>query len=120
LEKGDTEMAKEQNHAALDSIENLATPSPSMETERAKAHMLYHLLGSSHHPEFHVLYRNLGQEYVNLATAYFKAGAPDAARLAIQSLGRVLPDVAEPDRTSLEKSYRELQKQLQQTNNRVK
>jgi tetratricopeptide (TPR) repeat protein len=114
LEKGDLEMAEHQNHAALDSIEALATLSPSMETERAKAHMLYPYWGTAHHPEFHVLYQNLGQEYVRLATTYLQAGAPDAARLAVQSLGRVLPEVSEPDRTSLEKSYRDLQKQLQE------
>jgi tetratricopeptide (TPR) repeat protein/energy-coupling factor transporter ATP-binding protein EcfA2 len=120
LEKGDMEMAMQQNHAALDSIEDLASPSPLMETERAKAHMLHLFLGPSHHPDFHVLYKNLGREYVNLATGYFKAGSPDAARLAIQSLGRVLPEVAEPDRTTLEQSYRELQKQLQESKNKVK
>jgi tetratricopeptide (TPR) repeat protein len=110
--KGDNALAQQQNHAALDSIEALATPSTLMETERAKAHMLYRLLDSAHHPEFHVLYRNLGQEYVHLATVYLQAGAPDAASLAIQSLGRVLPGIAEPDRTEIEKSYRDLQKQI--------
>jgi len=120
LEKGDIEMAKQQNHAALDSIEDLATPSPSMETQRAKAHMLYLLLGPSQHPEFHALYKHLGDDYVNLATEYFNSGNPGAARLAMQSLGRVLPEVAEPDRTRLQQSYRELQKRLQESINRFK
>jgi tetratricopeptide (TPR) repeat protein len=113
LAKGDVALAEQQNHAALDSIETLAEPSPSMETERAKAHMLYLFLGPGrHHPEFHVLYKNLGQEYLHLATTYFQAGSPDAARLAIQSLERVLPEIAEPDRTRIEKSYRDIQQQL--------
>ncbi len=111
---GDSERAQRQNHEALESIEALATPSPFMETERAKAHMLYYSLGAGHNPDFHVLYKNLGQEYVRLATTYFQAGAPDAAQLPIQALGRVLPGVAEPDRSSLERSYRDLQKQLQE------
>jgi tetratricopeptide (TPR) repeat protein len=120
LEKGDKEMAKQENHAALDNIEDLATPSPAMETERAKAHMLHLLLGSSQHPEFHALYKHLGDEYLNLATQYLNSGNPGAARLALQSLERVLPEVAEPDRTSLENSYLELQKRLQESKKRVK
>jgi tetratricopeptide (TPR) repeat protein len=119
-EKDDSEMAKRQNHAALDRIEELATPPSSMEAERAKAHMLYHLLGTSHHPEFHVLYKRLGDEYVKLASDYFKSGNSDAARLAIESLGRVLPEVADPDRTRLEESYQDLQKQLQKSTNKRK
>ena len=120
VEMGDMELARRQNHEALDAIEDLSTPSPSMETERAKAHMLHHFLGSSAHPEFHGLYKHLGDEYVNLATQFFKDGNPDAARLAIESLWHVLPEVAEPDRTRLEKSYRELQKQLHESKNSVK
>ncbi len=115
LQKGDVEMAKQQNHAALDGMEDLATPPPSMETERAKAHMFYMFLGSSDHPEFHTLYMHLGDEFVNLATSYFKVGDFGAARLAIQSLGHVLPDVSGADRTRLEKSYQDLQKQLQES-----
>ncbi len=111
-EKGDVAAAQKQNHAALDSLEELATPPPQIETERARAHMLYFLLGPAHHSEFHVLYQNLGQEYVRLATEYLQAGSPDAARFAVQSLGRVLPELAGPDRIRLEKSYRDLQKQL--------
>jgi tetratricopeptide (TPR) repeat protein len=112
FEKGDVPMAQRQNHAALDTIEALATPSPAMETERAKAHMLYLLMGPAHHPEFHVLYKNLAEEYLRLANAYFQSGSPPAARLAIQSLRSVLPEVSEPDRARLEKSCRDLQKQL--------
>jgi energy-coupling factor transporter ATP-binding protein EcfA2 len=120
LQNGRREVAKQLNHAALDSIETLATPPRLMETERAKAHMFYRYLGSSDHPEFHALYMHLGDEYVNLATAYFRNDEPDAAGLAIQSLGRILPDVAEPDRTRLEKLYRELQSRLQEIKNKSK
>jgi len=113
LEKGDNELAKQQNHAALDTIEDLATPSPTMENERAKAHMLHLYLGPSQHPEFHTLYKHLGDEYVNLANEYFSAGNPDAAHLAIEVLGHVLPNVSEPDRTRLTKSYQDLRRELQ-------
>jgi tetratricopeptide (TPR) repeat protein len=116
----DISQAQKRNQKAIDLFEELAIPAPTLETERAKAHMLHFVLGASHHSEFHVLYRNLGDEYVNLAAAYFKAGSPDAAGLAIQSLRQVLPEIAEPDRTRLEKSYRELQKQLQESKNGVR
>jgi tetratricopeptide (TPR) repeat protein len=116
FQKGDLAMAEHQNHEALDSIESLATPSPSIEKERARAHMLYLLLGPAHHPEFHVLYQNLAEQYLRLATQYFQAGSPGAARAAMQSLGRVLPEVSQPDRARLEKSYRDLQKQLGEGN----
>ena len=46
-QKGDMEIAKQQNHEALDGIEELATPIPKMEIARAKAHMFYSLAGSS-------------------------------------------------------------------------
>jgi hypothetical protein len=111
-EGGADEMAKKQNHAALDTIEDLATPSPSMEYQRAKAHMLHLYLGPSQHPEFHALYKHLGDAYVGLATEYFNSGQPDAARLAIDALADVLPKVAEPDRTRLAKSYQDLRKEL--------
>jgi tetratricopeptide (TPR) repeat protein len=114
LEKGDIEMARQQNDAALDTLETLATPAPLIENERAKAHMLYVFLGAANHPEFHVLYENLGQAYVRLATEYFQADAPGAAQLAIQSLGRVLPEVAEPERTRIEKSFQDLQRRLRE------
>jgi tetratricopeptide (TPR) repeat protein len=120
VEKGDVEMATQQNHEALDGIEDLITPSASMENERAKTHMLYHLLGSSQHPEFHVLYKNLAEEYVKLAREYFDAGSPGAARVAIGTLGGVLPEVAEPDRSRLTKTYQDLEKELQESKKRVK
>ena len=117
FQKGDMDVARQENHAALDSIEDLATPVPIMETARARAHMFYPSVRSSDHPEFHILYNHLADEYVRLATGYLKDGQPAAARLAIQSLGRVLPEVAQPYRTRLEKSYQDLQKGLSESKN---
>jgi tetratricopeptide (TPR) repeat protein len=120
VEKGDVEMARQYNHEALDSIEDLITPPPSMESDRAKTHMLYHLLGPTQHPEFHVLYKNLGDEYVSLAREYFNAGSPDAARVAIETLGGVLPQIAEPERGRLTKAYQDLEKELQESKKKGK
>jgi tetratricopeptide (TPR) repeat protein len=116
--EGEDKLAAKKNHEALDVLEDLSTPVPSLEGERAKAHMLYLAMGPSEHPEFHVLYKHLAEQYFQLATEYFKLGSPDAAKLAIDALGSVLPKVAEPDRTKLAKSYQDLQKQLQESKNK--
>jgi hypothetical protein len=77
-------------------------------------------MGASEHTEFHVMNLHLGDEYVKLATEYFKADSPDTARLAIEALGNVLPNVAEPDRTRLRKSYQDLKRQLQESKSKRK
>jgi tetratricopeptide (TPR) repeat protein len=115
--QGEEKLAAQSNHQALDRLEELVTPAALVEKERAKALMLHLAMGPSEHPEFHVLYKHLGDEYVNLATEYLDSGSPGAARLAIESLGNVLPKVAEPDRSRLAKSYHDLQKKLQESKN---
>jgi hypothetical protein len=57
---------------------------------------------------------------MRLATEYWNSGSPEAARLAVEALGDVLPQVAEPDRTRLAKSYQGLQKELQEGKNKRK
>jgi len=111
--EGKEKLAAQTNHQALDLLEELATPTPSIENERAKAHLLHRSMGPSQHPEYHVLFRDLGDQYVKIAREYFNAGSPDAARLTIEALGNVLHQVAEPDRTRLTKSYQDLYKELQ-------
>ena len=51
--------------------------------------------------------------YVSLAKEYFNSDQPDAARLAIEALGHILPEISEPDRTKLKMSYKELLEKLQ-------
>lgn len=118
--EGEANLAAQSNHQALDRIEELLTPAPSLESQRAKALLLHLAMGPSEHPELHVLYMHLGDEYVKLATEYFNSGTPDAARLAIEALGNVLPKVAEPDRTRLGKSYQDLKRELQESKNKRK
>jgi Flp pilus assembly protein TadD len=118
--EGEEKLAGESNHQALDRLEEMVTPVPLLERERAKALMLRLAMGPSQHPEFHVLYKHLGEEYVKLATEYFRSGSPDGTRLAIEALGNVLPKVAEPDRTWLRKSYQDLKRELQESRNKRK
>jgi hypothetical protein len=119
-ETNDMELAKQKNHAALDTLEDLATPSALIEKERAYAHMLNWTLGSSDHPAFHVLYFHLANEYVKLATAYLNSPDPSAARLPIEALGHILSDLAEPDRSRLRGSYLTLEKELQESSKKSK
>ncbi len=118
--EGEGNLAAQRNYQALDLLEELATPASSLESERAKAHLLHLSMGPSEHPEFHMLYKHLGDEYVKLATEYFNSGYPDAARLAIEALRNVLPEVAEPDRTRLRNSYQDLKMELQESKKKRK
>jgi len=118
--EGEGNLAAQSNHQALDTLGELLTPAPLLEKQRAMALMLHLAMGPSKHPEFHVMFMHLGDEYVKLATEYFTSGSPDAASLAIKALGNVLPKVAEPDRTRLAKSYQDLQKELQESKNKRK
>jgi tetratricopeptide (TPR) repeat protein/energy-coupling factor transporter ATP-binding protein EcfA2 len=118
--EGKGNLAAQRNHQALDSFAELLTPPPALERQRAKALILHLAMGASEHTEFHVMNLHLGDEYVELATEYFKADSPDTARLAIEALGNVLPNVAEPDRTRLRKSYQDLKRQLQESKSKRK
>jgi tetratricopeptide (TPR) repeat protein len=118
--EGEEKLAGESNHQALDRLEEMVTPPPLLERERAKALILRLAMGPSQHPEFHVLYKHLGEEYVKLATEFFHSGSPDATRLAIEALGNVLPKVAEPDRTWLTKAYQDLKRELEESRNKHK
>jgi len=105
-------LAEQENHRALDLIEELASPAPSLESQRARAHMLRGLLPKSQHPEFHVLYAKLGDQYVEFAKRSLKEGSVEFAQAALESLARVIPEVGEPDQTRFAKAHLELQREL--------
>jgi hypothetical protein len=112
--------AKQTSHQAIDLFEELATPAALLESERAKAHMLHLLLGPSAHPELHVLNKHLADQYEKFARDSIQSGNLGYAQVALTSLASVLPEVAEPDRTRLTRSYHELQKELQDEKNQGK
>jgi tetratricopeptide (TPR) repeat protein len=118
--EGDRDSAKEFNHEAVDLLEKLATPASALERDRAQAHMLYFLLGPSRHPEFHVLYGQLADEYLDFAKQDLDSGNPGAARLALSTLERILPDVGEADQARLAKADQDLRNKLQQGGKRSK
>ena len=106
------ELAEQANHQALDMIEELASPAPSLESKRARVHMLRGLLPTSKHPEFHVMYAKLGEQYLEFATSSLKEGSIEFAQAALESLARVIPEVGEPERTRFAKAHLELQRGL--------
>jgi len=118
--EGDLSQAKQRSHQAIDLFEELATPAPSLESERAKAHLFHLLLGPSQHPELHVLNKHLAEQYEKLARDSIQSGSLDLAEVAIRSLATVLPEIAEPDRSRLTKSYQELEKELKEKANQGK
>lgn len=115
--QGAKKSAAQENHQALDGLEELLTPAPQLEKQLAVALMLHVATGPSEHPEFHVLYKHLGDEYVKLANDYLNSGSLDAAALTIEVLGSILPKVAEPERTRLGNSYQDLKKELLEKKN---
>jgi Flp pilus assembly protein TadD len=119
-DEGEDNSAKQINHKSVDLLEKLATPPSALERDRAEAHMFYLVLGPSHHPEFHVLYGRLADEYLGFAEQYFNSGNLGAARLALSALEKTLPQVGEPDRTRLAKSYQDLENKLQESGKRSK
>lgn len=113
-------QAKQASNQAIDLFEELSTPAPLLESERAKAHILHHLLGPSGHPELHVLNMHLADQYEKFARDSIQSGNLGFAQVALSSLASVLPEVAEPDRPRLTRSYHELQKELQDKKNQGK
>ncbi len=112
-DQNELKFAKQRNHQATDLIEELATPAPQLESERAKAFMLYGLIHQLQHPEFHVMYTHLGDLYAEGARTSLQSGSLGDAQDALESLSRLLPELAEPDRTRLGKAHDDLEQELQ-------
>jgi tetratricopeptide (TPR) repeat protein len=134
------DLAKRRNHQALDLVEELVfSPGRSLGMELAKAHILRGRIlesqgsreakmesersldilgklekthGSREHPEFHVLYMQLGYSFRDLAQESLESGSLADAQQALENLSRLLPELSEPDRSTLGKSYEELQREL--------
>jgi energy-coupling factor transporter ATP-binding protein EcfA2 len=111
-DQNEVNLAKQQNHNATDLIEELATPAPRLEGERAKAFMLYGLIHQLQHPEFHVMYTHLGDLYAEAARKSLNSGSFADAQDALKSLSRLLPELVEPDRSRLRRTCDDLQEQL--------
>jgi tetratricopeptide (TPR) repeat protein len=134
------ELAKQRNHQAIDLIEELMAPPPSislwlvnglqlraqiLEAQGSKealqqSDLLFEMLrklnnrqGSGSHPPLHVFYMDLGINYAELAQQDLKSGDLKGARVALDKLSQVLPELSAEDRETLTDSFRGLQEELQ-------
>jgi tetratricopeptide (TPR) repeat protein len=139
LDQRQFSLAEPKNRQALDLIEGLATPALSLRMELANAHNVRCQLlesmnsreaGSECHesldllnklakvpalrgrPEVKMLFRDLGYNFVELARINLVSGSVTEAQSSLENLGRLLPEISEPDRRNLTKSYQELQEGL--------
>jgi tetratricopeptide (TPR) repeat protein len=121
LEGNQIDLAIENNHRAFDLIEELLAPLPSssLGTQRAKVNVIQDVLeksknveNSGGHPEFHVKFANLGDDYVELARRDLRSGSIKEAKEALESLYGLLPELSVPDRKRLTRTYHELQGEL--------
>jgi tetratricopeptide (TPR) repeat protein len=139
LDQQQYDLAKQRNHRALELIEDLARPAPSLGMELTNAQSfrcqlletqgsgnalaecqqafdlleaLGHAPESRNRPEIHRLARDLGYNYLGLAQNSLKSGALGEARTALGNLSRLLPEISEPDRSNLSESFRVMQQRL--------
>ena len=138
--------AQQNNHKAIDLMEGLIVPSPSLSMSLVRALQLRtEILGaqgsiseekqesdrlfetlkklssnqpSQEHPEFHVFYMNLAINYVDLAKNNLRSGDLKGAEAALERLVQVFPELSEADRETLTKAYRKLQSQISEKQGR--
>jgi tetratricopeptide (TPR) repeat protein len=131
--------AAERNHTALDIVEALANPAPSLsleevkilqlrteivlaqgaresfdEAERERA-LLMRLKGGGpdeSHPLFHDVYYNLAANYVELTEDDLKNGDLEGAQIALGSLSLILTELTPEDKAEAQRDYAELQREL--------
>jgi tetratricopeptide (TPR) repeat protein len=131
--------AAERNHTALDIVEALANPAPSLsleevkilqlrteivlaqgaresfdEAERERA-LLMRLKGGGpdeSHPLFHDVYYNLAANYVELTEDDLKNGDLEGAQIALGSLSLILTELTPEDKAEAQRHYAELQREL--------
>ncbi|MGD0914652.1 MAG: hypothetical protein ABR928_22380, partial [Terracidiphilus sp.] len=139
MKTGDEALAAEQNHHALDLIEELTTPSQEIGLEEAKimelririllkqgstdalkeAEQERELMeklesgGLSHqHSLFHKIYARLASNYIELAKNDLKSGELEDADISLKSLALVIPHLVSEDKSGAEKNYEYYEQQL--------
>jgi hypothetical protein len=117
------DVAGKPNRSALDIVQELAEPSPSISIKRENILKLHdwivaHETGGTgaseteQHLEFHQMYLGLGRSYAQLAREYLNAGNGPEAAQAIESLRVILPKLNPAERPELAAEYEELRKEL--------
>jgi tetratricopeptide (TPR) repeat protein len=138
------DLAAPYNYRALDLIEELASPSSSLDLARVGVHLLRgrilesqnprdaqeehersleileHTRNSTGHSEFHVMYMHLAYDYLTFAQRSLNSGRPEDAKQALARVVQLLPEVPEPDHQQIKDAYQQLQKELQDNTSRNK
>jgi tetratricopeptide (TPR) repeat protein len=136
----DPDAAAHRNHEALDIVEALANPAPALSVEQAKIFQLRsEILLAQGSPDaraesdrvlelldrmgrgqafqldplFHAMCANLAMNYVELATRELNSGDIQDAKLSLNSLAQVLPQLTQDEKEAALVSYNELEKKLQ-------
>ena len=128
-----------KNHEALDIVEELANPAPALSLEQAKILQLRsEILTASgspdavdasererdllerlgrgetmRHPLFHVMYKNLAVNYIELATKELDDGDLRGAQFSLKGLAQIMPQLIPEDKAPAELTYDDLQRRLQ-------
>jgi tetratricopeptide (TPR) repeat protein len=139
MEQQRFDLADKSNRAALDYMDDLAMPAPSLRLEIASAqnvrcqtmessgsqaadseclaafvliNKLAKVPSLRGRPEIQKLSRDLGYNFVELARVRLDAGSVAEAQSSLDSLSRLLPGIPEPDRGNLTTSSRELEQRI--------
>jgi tetratricopeptide (TPR) repeat protein len=130
--------AAERNRQAVELIDELASPSQAMSMAQLRAVKLrgeillaqgspeaqaesdreLELLEElqrrrpQHDRDFQIMYARLAGNYIELATRELQEGKTHEAQDAVQSLGRILPQLTTEDRAVAERSYEELRREV--------
>jgi len=139
LDVNDLADAERKNHEALDIVEELANPAPALSLEQAKILQLRsEILTASgspdavdasererdllerlgrgetmRHPLFHVMYKNLAVNYIELATKELDDGDLRGAQFSLKGLAQIMPQLIPEDKAPAELTYDDLQRRLQ-------
>ena len=122
-------LAQQADHKSLDLLEEVAEPSSYLSLALARASSLHDMIlqdesrmsstygrtvqeAGQQHPEFHVMFMNLGRSYGQIATEYLKIDDLPEAALAIEDMHRLMPRLSPPERVELMASYEQLRKEL--------
>jgi tetratricopeptide (TPR) repeat protein len=139
LDQRQFDLADQNNRQALIFMDDLAMPALSLRLEIANArNVRCQLLASSGskdadsecraafdfldklakvssvdgRPEMHRLFRDLGYNFADLARVRLESGAVAQAQGSLESLGRLLPEIPEPDRANLTTLYQQLEQKI--------
>jgi tetratricopeptide (TPR) repeat protein len=140
LDLKEFDVARERNRLALNLLEQLARPAPSLSIEMAKGHNLAAQLATNispvavadeceralkildqlagdpnftERPEFQNAYRDLGYNYLELAQMQLHSRSPESALQSLQKCSQLLPKVADQDRSSLQGACENARRSLQ-------